>query len=260
MKLITNKKFKIISFVLFLALCTGQSHAAGLVTQQLTYNDTNDINPQVFGSYAAWQWEDPNGDWEIFFYNSKDIIRVTDNSSDDIKPQIFGKKLVWQGWDPNDGDWEIFYYNGHSVQQLTNDPCDDIDPKISKSLIVWQSWDGNDWEIDTALIPLPAGMKFTPQSLNLKSKGGWITVHLRLPQGVKGSQVNRSSLLLLDTVPVDKVQGNGNSSKMTLKFKRNAVQALLTPAPQVEIVLTGQLKDGTPFEATDTIKVINPGS
>ncbi|MHC4266160.1 MAG: TolB family protein [Planctomycetota bacterium] len=260
MKLLINKKFNIVPIVLLLVLWVSQSHAVGLLTQQLTYNDTDDINPQVFGSYAAWQWEDPNGDWEIFFYDAKNIIRLTDNSGDDINPQIFGKKVVWQGWDPNDGDWEIFFYNGHSIQQLTNDPCDDINPKISKSLIVWQSWDGNDWEIDTALIPLPAGMKFTPQSLNLKSRGRWVTVHLTLPAGIKGSQVDYSSLLLMDQIPVDRVQGKGRSSKLTLKFKGADVKALLTPAPQVEIILTGQLKDGTPFEASDIIKVINPGS
>jgi hypothetical protein len=261
MKLLTNKSFQIVFAFMFLGICTCQSYAAGLVTKQLTNNDSNDVYPQVSGPYAVWEWEDPNeGDSEIMFYDSENIIRLTNNVGDDINPEISGKKVVWQGVDPNDGDWEIFYYDGHSVQQLTNDPNDDINPKISDSLIIWESWDGNDWEIETALLPVPAGMKVTPQSLNLKSKGKWITVHLKLPQGMTASQVDKASLKLMGEVPVDKVQKGEGARKLTLKFKRNAVQALLAPGPEVEIYLTGQMKDGTPIAASDTIKVINPGN
>jgi hypothetical protein len=262
MKPFTNKSFQIVLMFMFLGICTCQCYAIGLVTQQLTDNDSDDVNPQVSGPYAVWEWDDPNegGDWEIMFYDANDIIQLTDNIVDDINPQILGKKVVWQGVDPNDGDWEIFYYDGHSVQQLTNDPNDDINPKISDSLIIWESWDGNDWEIETALLPVPAGMKVTPQSLNLKSKGKWITVHLKLSEGMTASQVDKTSLLLMGEVPVDKVQKGEGARKLTLKFKRNAVQALLAPGPEVEIYLTGQMKDGTAIAASDMIKVINPGN
>jgi len=260
MKKLMNKSFQIVFVLMFLGICTCHSHAIGLVTQQLTDNDSNDIYPQLSGSYAVWEWEDPNeNDSEIMFYDSENIIQLTNNATDDINPQIFGKKVVWQGWDPNEGDWEIFYYDGHSIQQLTNDAYDDINPKISKSLIIWEGWDGNDWEIETAMVPVPAGIKVTPQSLNLKSKGKWITVHLKLPEGMTGSQVDKTSLLLMDQIPVDKVQKGEGARKLTLKFKRADVQALLTPGPEVEIYLTGQMKDGTAIEASDTIKVINPG-
>jgi hypothetical protein len=257
-----NLMNKLTIFILMvLAIGTCHCYAMALTPQQLTYNDSNDINPQVSGPYTAWQGDDPNGgDWEIFFYDSESIIRLTDNTSDDINPQLFGANVVWQGWDANDGDWEIFYYDGRATQQLTDDGYDDIRPKISSSLIVWESWDGNDWEISTAALPVPAGMKVAPQSLNLKSKGKWVTVHLRLRNGMTAAEVKRTSLKLMDQIPVDKVLGGESPNKLTLKFSRSALQALLTPGPEVEVYLTGELKDGTAIEASDTIKVIQPGS
>jgi hypothetical protein len=260
MKPFTSKSFQIVLTFMFLGICTCHSYASGLVTQQLTDNDSNDVYPQVSGPYAVWEWEDPNeGDSEIMFYDSENIIRLTDNAGDDINPEILGREVVWQGLDSNDGDWEIFYYDGHSVQQLTNDTFDDTNPKISDSLIIWESWDGNDWEIDTARVPVPASMKVTPQSLNLKSKGWWITVHLTLPEGMTSAQLDNTSLLLMGEIPPDKVWKGKWNRWLDLKFKRDAVQALLTPGPEVEIYLTGQMKDGTAFEASDTIKVISPG-
>ena len=223
----------------------------------LSDNDTDDINPKVSGNNAVWQWADPNGDWEIRFYDGTDLIDLTDNNTDDIKPDIFGGSAVWQGRDPN-GDWEIFYFDGSTVNQVTNNDVNDIKAKISSKLIVWQSWDGNDWEIMSMKIPQPAGMKFTPQSLNLKSKGRWITCHLTLPAGYTGGDVVVSSLLLQGAVPVDKVAGSKSPDKLVLKFDRMAVQALLSAGEAVEITLTGQLDDGTEIKATDTIKVINP--
>lgn len=260
MRKLMNQSFQIV-FIILLGICICQSYAVELVTQQLTDNDSNDIFPQLSGAYAVWEWEDPNdGDTEIIFYDSEKTIQLTDNTTPDVNPQIFGKRVVWQGWDVNDGDWEIFFYNGCIVQQLTNDAFDDTYPKISDSLIIWEAWDGNDWEIKSAYVPVPAGIKVTPQSLNLKSKGKWITVHLKLPEGMTASQVNKSSLLLMNQVPVSKVRNGDTPRKLTLKFNREAVQSLLTLGPEVDIFFTGQLKDGTVIDASDTIKVINPSN
>ena len=101
----------------------------------------------------------------------------------------------------------------------------------------------------------------SPQTLNLKSKGKWITVQVRLPAGYNRSDVVGSSLFLLGEVPASKVQkGNGNGSrKVMAKFSRSAVQELLEPGAAVEVTLTGELTDGTPIAGSDTIRVINPG-
>jgi hypothetical protein len=270
-----------------MACAVVQANSNNLILAQLTDNDTDDIKPQVSGPYAVWQGKDPNqgdpnqgdpnqgdpnqgdpnqgdpnqgnsnqGDWEIYFYDGNDVMRLTDNNSDDICPQIDGPTVVWQGWDPNGGDWEIFYFDGNSVQQLTDNDQNDTCPQLSYALIVWQCWDGNDWEICSATIPLPVKFKFTPQSLNLRSRGRWVTGHLWLPTGYTESDLDTSSILLLDEVGVSMVKDDGQSSKATLKFDRAAVQALLDPGPAVEVTLTGKLTDGTAIAVSDIIKVI----
>lgn len=254
-----NRTSSIVFVFIFLLMCTSSSWGVELMIQELTANDSDDLYPQVSGAYAVWEWQDPNGDTEIMFYDSKNLLRLTDNATDDIMPQLYGKRAVWQGQDPLDGDWEIFYFDGYATRQLTNDAYDDENPKISDSVIIWQGWDGNDWEIETAAIPAAAGIKVTPQSLNLKSRGRWITVHLKLPEGMTASQVDKTSLLLMDQVPVDKVQKGKGARNLTLKFERADVTALLAPGPEVVIYLAGQMKDGTVFDASDTIKVIDPG-
>lgn len=242
---------------LFMASAVVQADANDLVFQQLTDNDADDIKPQVSGPYAVWQGADPNaGDWEIYFYDGNGVMRLTDNNSDDVNPQIDGAMAVWEGWDPNGSDWEIFYFDGISVYQLTDNDNNDISPQLSDALIIWQCWDSNDWEICSATIPLPITFKFTPQSLNLRSRGKWVTCHMWLPEGYTGADVDASSLLLLDSISVSRVQGNGRSGKVTMKFERSAVQALLSPGPAVEVTLTGKLTDGTSIAGSDTIKVV----
>ncbi|MHC4365643.1 MAG: hypothetical protein ACYSTJ_09265 [Planctomycetota bacterium] len=250
---------KTVSFLLiiFVVCGLGEAGSNNLIVGQLTDNETDDIKPQVSGIYAAWQGQDPNGgDWEIYFYDSNSVMRVTDNNSDDVNPRISDSIVVWEGWDANGGDWEIFYFDGESVHQVTDNDYNDIGPEVSQSLIVWQSWDGNDWEISSAIIPAPVGLKVSPQTLNLGSKGKWITVQVRLPAGYNRSEVVGSSLLLLGEVPASKVQKGNGSRKVMVKFSRSAVQALLAPGAAVEVTLTGELEDGTPIAGSDTIRVI----
>ena len=42
-----------------------------------------------------------------------------------------------------------------------------------------------------------------------------------------------------------------------VKFDRNSVQEMLEVGDEVEIVITGELTDGTSFKGTDTIRVID---
>ncbi|GAI04166.1 unnamed protein product, partial [marine sediment metagenome] len=44
---------------------------------------------------------------------------------------------------------------------------------------------------------------------------------------------------------------------LMVKFDRTSVQELLEVGDEVEIVITGELTDGTSFEGTDTIRVID---
>ncbi len=46
---------------------------------------------------------------------------------------------------------------------------------------------------------------------------------------------------------------------LMVKFDRSDVQATLEPVDEVEVTVSGQLTDGTTFEGSDTIRVIEKG-
>lgn len=99
-----------------------------------------------------------------------------------------------------------------------------------------------------------------PNTLNLKSHGRWITVRITLPEGYDVDEIDISSVRLEyggESVSAD--WGNAGDSKLMVKFSRSAVAEILDIGDEVEITVTGEL-DGTPFEDSDTIRVIKPGN
>jgi len=104
-----------------------------------------------------------------------------------------------------------------------------------------------------------------PDTLNLKSKGKWITCYIELPEGHNVDDIDISTILLNDQVPAEShptgIGDNDNDGvpDLMVKFDRSAVQQILQASDDVEIVVTGELNDGTPFEGSDMIRVIDKG-
>ncbi|MBU2068287.1 PKD domain-containing protein [Patescibacteria group bacterium] len=117
---------------------------------------------------------------------------------------------------------------------------------------------------------IPATIDCDPNTLNLKSKGQWITCYIELPAGYDVWQINGSTILLNGMIPaylgkegwakagsnesnIMDNDGDGVLERM-VKFDRAAVQAILIPG---EAVLTLAGKVGlADFEGSDTIRVI----
>jgi hypothetical protein len=108
--------------------------------------------------------------------------------------------------------------------------------------------------------PIEAEIKLAPDTLNLQSKGRWLTCHILLPQDCNAADIESNSVLLEEEIPADKLLLEGKGAMV--KFSRSALQQILadldTPA-EAELLVTGQLTDGTIFEGTDTITVIDKG-
>jgi len=124
---------------------------------------------------------------------------------------------------------------------------------------------------DPNLVPWPipsvisAEVNIEPDTLNLKSKGKWITAHIELPEGQDVADIDVSTLLLNDSV---QAEGKPNSIgdydddgilDLMVKFNRDAIGSLLEVGDEAEITISGELNDGPQFEGKDTIKVINKG-
>ncbi|MHC4750240.1 MAG: choice-of-anchor Q domain-containing protein [Planctomycetota bacterium] len=110
-----------------------------------------------------------------------------------------------------------------------------------------------------------AGIDIDPDTLNLDSKGKWITCYIELPEGFDAGDIDVSTIMLNGEVPaephptaVGDYDGDGVADLM-VKFDRSATETLLEVGDAVQISVSGQLIDGTVFEGSDTIRVIQPG-
>jgi hypothetical protein len=118
---------------------------------------------------------------------------------------------------------------------------------------------------------IDATIDIDPDTLNLKSKGKFITAYIEL-KGADVRDIDASTIRLNDIVsPVlDERYGfvtsedsyifdhdeDGVPERM-VKFWRSEVQAILDVGLFVTIAVAGQLSDGTPFMGTDEIRVID---
>ena len=131
----------------------------------------------------------------------------------------------------------------------------------------------NDWvgnppaTMELVDVIIPADIDINPDTLNLQSKGKWITCYIRLPEGYDVADIDTESILLKGEVANGGVtpkrcrvhKAKKKAKKMLIvRFYRSEVQAIVEPG-EVELTVSGELTDGTKFEGTDTITVIDKG-
>ena len=108
---------------------------------------------------------------------------------------------------------------------------------------------------------LTAEVKISPQTLNLKSKGRWITVHIELSEGYNAADIDVSTIRLDGVVTPETTKGSGEG-KLLLKFSRAAVITHIqntygttgSKFSEVTLTITGEVA-GTTFESSDTVRV-----
>ena len=105
---------------------------------------------------------------------------------------------------------------------------------------------------------IPATIDIDPNTLNLKSRGNWVTCHIWLPLEYDVSDIDPASILLEGAIQAEWKWFKVEDQSVMVKFSRSQLQDRLHPAESVELTVTGQLADGTPFEGTHIIRVIGP--
>jgi hypothetical protein len=112
---------------------------------------------------------------------------------------------------------------------------------------------------------IQAALDIDPDTLNLNSKGKWITCYIELPEDYDAEDIDISTIKLNDQVPAQSRPtgigdcDNDGIAELMVKFERSAVQGILEVGNEVEITVSGELEDDTEFEGSDTIRVIDKG-
>ncbi len=100
-----------------------------------------------------------------------------------------------------------------------------------------------------------AEIDIKPETLNLKSKGVF-TAFIDLPEGYNEEDINISTVVCEGAPAVNAMMAD--DGRLIVKFDREYLVGVL-PGDAVELTVTGELTNGTPFAGSDIIRVIDKG-
>jgi hypothetical protein len=140
------------------------------------------------------------------------------------------------------------------VDLLTN-PLNENDYNICIPLII-ESYPG----IELLYDPIPSNVDISPHSLNLTSKGKWITCKITIDEKFKSAPIDESSIYLEEEIQAEHVHISRKNNTASMKFDRSKIIDLLSSLEDigdVELFVTGQLENGVMFEGSDSIKAMS---
>jgi hypothetical protein len=130
------------------------------------------------------------------------------------------------------------------------------DLSITSDYTPWRTH--NTWRTQLPeFVDIEATVEIHPETLNLKSKGKWVSCIITLPEGYLTDDIITGTISLEGDIPAEHALLTGYS--LNLKFDRTELIGKLSPGSETVLTVTGQLADGTLFKGTDAIRVIEPG-
>ena len=152
-------------------------------------------------------------------------------------------------------DWDALYRGDEGVTlQIDSDGDGTFEQTITAD---------SELTHDEFMLQTATTIDFDPDTLNLESKGKWVTVYIELPEGYDINQINVSSIRLNDTVPAsDKLTEIGDYNDdgiadLMVKFDRGSVIELIPEGvSEVTLTVSGDFTEIVRFTGEDTIKVM----
>ncbi len=105
---------------------------------------------------------------------------------------------------------------------------------------------------------IQAEARIIPRTINLASKGNWLTCYIWLPKQYDVADIDPNSIFLEDEIQPEQFSVDEHKQVATAIFDRKKVQGILNVG-DIELTITCQLTDGTYFEATDIVRVTDKG-
>ncbi|MHC4640757.1 MAG: choice-of-anchor Q domain-containing protein [Planctomycetota bacterium] len=103
---------------------------------------------------------------------------------------------------------------------------------------------------------IQAYVRIVPRTISLASSGKWIAAFLRLSEDYNVANIDPDSIFLENEIEPERFWLSEDNQIALIKFDREQVRNILSVG-EIELTITGQLTDGTTFEATDVIRVLN---
>jgi cysteine-rich repeat protein len=115
---------------------------------QLTDNDSDDDQPQVYGDHVVWRGRS-GADTEIFHFDGTDVAPLTDDALNDRSPQVsMGADGVTIAWTKDDGnDDELWMFDGCESTRLTDNAKEDLAPSLDGNVVAWVQGTGDGAEV-----------------------------------------------------------------------------------------------------------------
>ena len=106
--------------------------------------------------------------------------------------------------------------------------------------------------------PVPAQIRIVPRTINPASKGKWIAAFLQLPEDYNVADIDPDTVLLQGEIEPQRFWFAKRHQIAIAIFSRKDIQTILEVG-EIKLTITGWLVDGTAFEGTDVIRVLNKG-
>ena len=133
------------------------------------------------------------------------------------------------------------------------------DVPTGNNFVAIAAGDGHALALVSGSIPvIEATVDVEPGTLNLQSKAKWLTCYISLPEEYDVADMDPSSILLEGEIEVAWTRLDEEGQVAMARFNRSEVQSMLEPG-EAELTVSGELTDGTRFQATDTVTVIDKG-
>jgi len=105
---------------------------------------------------------------------------------------------------------------------------------------------------------VPAEVRIVPRTINLASRGNWITCYIWLPEEYNVADIDLCVVLLEYEIEPEQFWVNEEKQIVVARFNHEQLQGILNIG-EVELTISAQLTDATCFKGTDVIKVIYEG-
>jgi hypothetical protein len=212
--------------------------------------------------------------------NWVDNIKLTNSTKHVYLPTISVKNetafIVWV--DSRDGSGEIYYKSSHDYGVTWSDSnrltyrgrCNNPDIFVVDDWVhlVWDRGSkSNEDEIfykrcEVTQEPIKALIDIDPNTLNLKSRGRWITAYIEMNEDYDINYINISTILLENSIHVESHPtkigdiDNDGVPDLMVKFNRRSILNILTKNKSIILRVSGMFLNGTLFQGEDTIRVI----